>query len=618
MTAPAPPEVQLGRDTRAAQVKARVLREALPWITRWTGRTVVVKFGGNALPGGRDDEDAVTRFGEDVALLRRVGLRVVVVHGGGPQISALSERMGLRPSFVEGQRVTDEATLDVVKMVLLGQVNPALVAAVTAAGAGAVGVAGTDANLLRAQARSTRGWGVVGQVQRCNPFVLHTLLDEGVVPVVAPLARGADGKEYNVNADLAAGAVAAALQADKLIYLTNVPGLYEDFGVAGVEPTLLAATDVAAPARDARGRGQLSTGMVPKVTSVLVRPRRRRQPGAPPRRPPRARPAARDLHRRRRRHARAEGDTAHDHRRHDAPGAALQDREAAALLPTYGRQPVAFTAGQGAWLVDADGRRYLDCLSGLAVTSLGHAHPAVTEAVARQAATLVHTSNLFYTEPQVALAERLGDCSAGTDARTFLCNSGAEANEAAIKLARRHGKRQDPDKVRVVALRKARSTDASSGRCCSPATRPSTSRSSRWATGSPTSTPTTPRGSTPRSTDETCAVFVEVVQGEGGVQPVPEATLAAARRRVRPHRRAARVRRGADGARTPRKLVRVAGQTAVRARRRLPREGARERAADRRDRRARGGREGVRARRPRLHLRGRDRSSAPPRSPSST
>ena len=247
-----------------------MLREALPWITRWTGRTVVVKFGGNTLPSGAgtgEGDDAVTRFGEDVALLRRVGLRVVVVHGGGPQISAVSERMGLRPRFVDGQRVTDRATLDVVKMVLLGQVNPALVGAVTAAGAGAVGVAGTDANLLRAVPADER-LEFVGRVERCNPFVLDTLLDEGVVPVVAPLARGEDGVEYNVNADLAAGAVAAALQADKLIYLTNVAGLYEHFGVPGVEPTLLSTTDVD-QLRGMLAAGELATGMVPKITSVV-------------------------------------------------------------------------------------------------------------------------------------------------------------------------------------------------------------------------------------------------------------------------------------------------------------------------------------------------------------
>ena len=211
-----------------------------------------------------------------------------------------------------------------------------------------------------------------------------------------------------------------------------------------------------------------------------------------------------------------------------APGASIVDREAAALLPTYARHPVEFVSGRGARLVDAGGREYLDFLSGLSVTSLGHAHPAVARAVADQAGRLVHVSNLFYTAPQVDLAERLRATLGWPDGRAFLCNSGTEANEAAVKLARRHGKARDPDKVGVVALR-----GGFHGRTLG----------ALLLTGNPAKhAPFQPLGDWVTHVshddadelaaavgDRTCAVWVEAVQGEGGVRPVPDDVLRAAR-----------------------------------------------------------------------------------------
>ncbi|MGH8885500.1 MAG: acetylglutamate kinase [Egibacteraceae bacterium] len=246
---------------KAAQAKARVLREALPWITRWAGRTVVVKYGGNASVGMQP-----ATFAADVALLHSVGLRVVVVHGGGPQISAMSERLGLEPAFVEGQRVTDAATLEVVRMVLLGQVNPQLVGMICSAGAPAVGVGGTDAGLIRAR-QADPALGAVGEVEAVDPHVLVTLLDSGAVPVVATVGRDPEGRELNINADTVAGAIAVSLRADKLIYLTNVPGLYEDFGTAS--STLLSEVGVGR-LRAMLASGELHTGMIPKVASIVA------------------------------------------------------------------------------------------------------------------------------------------------------------------------------------------------------------------------------------------------------------------------------------------------------------------------------------------------------------
>lgn len=267
------PETTLTDRTRLAQDKARVLREALPWITRWAGHTVVVKFGGHvAGDTGQEAHDGGPRlstdtaFAADIALLRRVGVNVVVVHGGGPQISALSERLGLPTRFVDGLRVTDPQTLEVVKMVLLGQVNPRLVGLVADAGAPAVGVSGTDAGLLTVRAADP-ALGAVGEVEAVDPRMLHGLLDNGVVPVVATVGRDDSGQERNVNADSVAGAIAVALAADKLIYLTNVPGLYEHFGSG--DQTLLSEVRTGG-LREMLASGALHTGMVPKVQSVLA------------------------------------------------------------------------------------------------------------------------------------------------------------------------------------------------------------------------------------------------------------------------------------------------------------------------------------------------------------
>ncbi len=251
---------------RAAQDKARVLGEALPWITRWAGHTVVVKYGGNAIPDAENGGGPDDTFAADIALLHSVGLRVVVVHGGGPQISQLASRLGLESTFVDGRRVTDAATLEVVKMALLGQVNPMLVSMITQAGAPAVGVAGTDSNLVTA-VQTDPAMGLVGEVSHVDPTLLHQLLDSGRVPVVATLCVTATGAAVNVNADEVAGAIATALPADKLIYLTNVPGLYEDFGTP--DSTLLSEVGVDKLKR-MLADGDLHTGMVPKIASLVA------------------------------------------------------------------------------------------------------------------------------------------------------------------------------------------------------------------------------------------------------------------------------------------------------------------------------------------------------------
>ncbi len=254
------------RDVRSevAQGKAAVLQEALPWITRFHGQAIVIKYGGNAMV----DEQLKSSFAADVALLHFVGLRPVVVHGGGPQISATADRLGIESTFVGGLRVTDEAMMEVVRMVLLGQVNPEVVGLVQRAGAPAVGVSGTDASLLTcrpAVGPEGEDLGLVGEVTDVDPTVITNLLDDGFVPVVATVGRDADGHERNINADLAAGAIASAIGAAKLVYLTDVPGLYLDFGD---EDSLISEVSVDR-LQEMIVRDELHAGMRPKVRSIV-------------------------------------------------------------------------------------------------------------------------------------------------------------------------------------------------------------------------------------------------------------------------------------------------------------------------------------------------------------
>jgi acetylglutamate kinase len=264
------PDVSTER-VEVAQEKAAVLREALPWITRFHGQTVVIKYGGNAMV----DEELKRSFAADVALLQFVGLKPVIVHGGGPQISALADQLGVASSFVGGLRVTDAPMMDVVRMALLGQVNPEVVRLVQDAGAPGVGVAGTDAGLLQvrpAVGPAGEDLGLVGEVTHVDTTYLDEQLADGFLPVVATVGRDADGVERNVNADLAAGAIAAALGASKLVYLTDVPGLYLDFG----DPERQALMSEVSVDRLERmlADDELHEGMRPKVRSIVDAVRR--------------------------------------------------------------------------------------------------------------------------------------------------------------------------------------------------------------------------------------------------------------------------------------------------------------------------------------------------------
>jgi acetylglutamate kinase len=251
------------REHDTAADKASVLVEALPYIRRFAGKTVVVKYGGNAL-AGTSDHDALAVFAEDIVLMRLVGMRPVVVHGGGPQISELMLRLGKETEFVDGLRVTDAETVGIARMVLKGQVNPQIVAAINVHGHYAVGVSGVDGGLIRCVARDER-LGFVGEVTEINPGVLHGLLDDEFIPVIATIGSDVTGQAYNINADTVAGAIAEALGAEKLVYLTDIEGLRRDVADAASLIRQTSADELDRLIAD----GVIAGGMIPKVASCV-------------------------------------------------------------------------------------------------------------------------------------------------------------------------------------------------------------------------------------------------------------------------------------------------------------------------------------------------------------
>ena len=252
---------EMGAPELTAGAKAEILVEALPYIRRFWGKTVVVKYGGNALGGGSDLAD----FATDVVLMRSVGIRTVVVHGGGPQSGELMARLGKKPEFRDGLRVTDAETLDIARMVLVGKVNRDIVSAVNVHGPMAVGVSGEDGGLIQATALDP-DLGFVGHISRVAPELLLRLLAEDLVPVVATIGTdGGTGQAYNINADTAAGAIAIALGAEKLVFLTDIDGIRARHD----DPTSLQSHLSAAALEALIDDGAVAGGMVPKARAAI-------------------------------------------------------------------------------------------------------------------------------------------------------------------------------------------------------------------------------------------------------------------------------------------------------------------------------------------------------------
>ena len=244
---------------------AEVLLEALPYIRQFAGKTVVIKYGGNAM----ERADLKEQFALDVILLRLVGIHPVIVHGGGPQIGALMKRLGKVPEFVGGMRVTDAETVEIVEMVLVGKINKEIVGLINHQGGRAVGLSGKDGNLLLSRRRAHRlpggeeiDLGLVGEVETVNPEPIRLLEGRGYIPVIAPVGVGRNGETYNINADLVAGEIAAALVAEKLIHMTDVDGIKDGH-------RKLVSHLSRSEAERLIGAGVIDGGMLPKVESSL-------------------------------------------------------------------------------------------------------------------------------------------------------------------------------------------------------------------------------------------------------------------------------------------------------------------------------------------------------------
>ncbi|MDE0210007.1 MAG: acetylglutamate kinase [Boseongicola sp.] len=237
---------------------ARTLNEALPYLQRYDGATVVIKFGGNAM----GDAGAMASFARDIVLMRQVGVNPVIVHGGGPMIAQMLDRLGIKTEFVRGKRVTDQATAEVVEMVLSGLVNKRIVQAINAEGGRALGLSGKDASLMICD-QAGSDLGLVGEPVEVDPDILRTLMAAEVIPVIAPLGAGRNGETLNVNGDTAAGAIAASLDADRLLLLTDVTGVMNAEGEVVTEIT-------PAQIRKLTMDGVIADGMVPKTETALA------------------------------------------------------------------------------------------------------------------------------------------------------------------------------------------------------------------------------------------------------------------------------------------------------------------------------------------------------------
>jgi acetylglutamate kinase len=254
-----PTESEYIKQTEATRV--RVLSEALPYIQEFSGRTIVVKYGGAAMKDSKLKETVL----RDIVFLSCVGLRPIVVHGGGPEINSWLDKLGIEPQFKNGLRVTDAATMDVVEMVLVGRVNKELVALINQAGGAAVGLCGKDGNLIRARPQGDEGIGFVGEVTAIDVKLLNSLVTNGYIPVVSSVAADETGQAYNINADTVAGELAAALGAEKMILMTDTPGILRDYKNPS---TLLNKLDIQ-EARQLMDDGIVSGGMIPKVNCCV-------------------------------------------------------------------------------------------------------------------------------------------------------------------------------------------------------------------------------------------------------------------------------------------------------------------------------------------------------------
>ena len=412
--------------------RAEVLTQALPYIKRYTGKTVVIKYGGNAMI----DEQLKQQVMEDIVLLWLIGVKVVLVHGGGPEISELMNKLGKKTEFIDGLRVTDKETVDIAQMVLAGKVNKTLVNMLEMKGGKAIGLSGMDGRLIEAVVKDEK-LGYVGEITKIHIEPLTDILEKGYIPVVSTLGCDANGNTYNINGDTAAAYIAGALKAERLIMMTDIAGILKDKN----DPSSLIAEISVSEAETLYRKGVISGGMIPKVECCIEALKKG-----------------------------VKNVVVMDGRVHHSilmelltnEGAGtmftekrdmtVKEKDLEYIAGTYNRFPVFLSHGKGSKVYDENGKEYIDMGSGIGVTTFGISDDKWQAAVFEQSAKLQHTSNLYYTEPCAVLAEKL--CEKTGMSKVFFSNSGAEANECAIKVARKYASEKKGDGVYTVVTLK--------------------------------------------------------------------------------------------------------------------------------------------------------------------
>lgn len=396
--------------------RAEVLTQALPYIKRYTGKTIVIKYGGNAMI----DEELKQQVMQDIVLLWTIGVKVVLVHGGGPEINELMDKLGKKSEFVDGLRVTDKETVDIVQMVLAGKVNKSLVNLLQLKGGKAIGLSGMDGKLIEATVKDER-LGYVGEITKINIHSVEDIIEKGYIPVVSTLGCDGEGNIFNINGDTAAAYIAGALDAERLIMMTDVAGVLKDKDdISSLIPEI-SITE----AQELFNDGTISGGMIPKVKCCIEALKR----------------GVKNV-------VVMDGTVPHsilmELLTNEGAGTmftekremTVKEKDTNYIAGTYKRFPVVLSHGKGSKVWDENGKEYIDMGSGIGVTSFGIADDDWVSSVTKQASALQHTSNLYYTEPCAVLAEKL--CKKTDMSKVFFSNSGAEANECAIKAARKY------------------------------------------------------------------------------------------------------------------------------------------------------------------------------------
>ena len=412
--------------------RAEVLTQALPYIKRYTGKTVVIKYGGNAMI----DEKLKAQVMEDIVLLWLIGVKIVLVHGGGPEISELMNKLGKKPEFIDGLRVTDKETVDIVQMVLAGKVNKTLVNLLEMNGGKAIGLSGMDGKLIEATFKDEK-FGYVGEITKVHIDPITDILEKGYIPVVSTLGCDNQGNTFNINGDTAAAHIAGALGAERLIMMTDIAGILKDKN----DPSSLIPEISISEAETLYKEGVISDGMIPKVNCCIEA----------------LRAGVKNV-------VVMDGRVPHsilmELLTNEGAGTmftekrdmTIKEKDAGYIAGTYNRFPIVLSHGKGSLVWDENNKEYIDMGSGIGVTSFGFADDKWQAAVNNQAAKLQHASNLYYTEPCAVLAEKL--CEKTGMSKVFFSNSGAEANECAIKAARKYAaEKKGPDCSTIITLK---------------------------------------------------------------------------------------------------------------------------------------------------------------------